>query len=133
MTFVNPIPVGVILQPVDQGILTIRRGIPPHIGGLALPGGFMEAGETWQNATARELVEETGLTIDPDALQEFWIVSAPNDVLLVFCTAPKITRSQVPEFKPNSEVTELVVVDSAVELAFPLHTQALARWFQHSK
>src|SRR5205814_8192464 len=59
-TWVNPIPVAVCLLPVDGGLLVIRRAIPPKVGELALPGGYVDLSETWQQAAARELEEETG-------------------------------------------------------------------------
>lgn len=44
-------------------VLTIKRGVPPHIGSLALPGGFVAADEPLEAAARRELAEETGLDL----------------------------------------------------------------------
>ncbi len=42
-------------------VLLIRRRHPPFKGRYALPGGFVEIGETVEEACRRELAEETGL------------------------------------------------------------------------
>lgn len=46
------------------GIVLIKRRNPPFAGCYALPGGFVEVGETVEAAAIREAREETGLDID---------------------------------------------------------------------
>ena len=47
----------------DVEVLMIKRKNPPFAGHWALPGGFIDPGETPKQAAMRELVEETGLEV----------------------------------------------------------------------
>jgi ADP-ribose pyrophosphatase YjhB (NUDIX family) len=59
-TYRNPFPTVDIVVIRDRKILLIERKNPPK--GWALPGGFIDYGETAESAAVRELKEETGLT-----------------------------------------------------------------------
>ena len=52
-------------------ILVVRRARAPAHGLFSLPGGVVEAGETLAEAVAREVREETAITIEPVALAGF--------------------------------------------------------------
>lgn len=55
--------VGGIVTGPDGRILLIRRGNPPAQGCWSVPGGRVEPGEEDAEATAREVLEETGLAV----------------------------------------------------------------------
>ena len=65
--------VGVIVNE-QQEILVGRRAFEPARGTLDLPGGFVDAGETLEEAVMRELKEETGADVTPLR----WLFSLPN-------------------------------------------------------
>lgn len=58
----NPIPtVDIIIEIESKGIVLIKRKNPPY--GWALPGGFVDYGESLEEAAAREAKEETDLNV----------------------------------------------------------------------
>jgi 8-oxo-dGTP diphosphatase len=60
-TFKNPTPTVDIIIETAGGIVLIERKNPPH--GWALPGGFVDYGEAFEDAARREAAEETGLVV----------------------------------------------------------------------
>lgn len=70
----NPVPTADIIIEYESGIILIRRKNPPH--GWALPGGFVDYGETVEHAAQREAAEETGLSVRN--LRMFHVYSDPD-------------------------------------------------------
>ncbi len=57
----NPLPTVDIIIEVEGGIVLIKRKNPPH--GWAIPGGFLDWGESVETCAVREAQEETGLLV----------------------------------------------------------------------
>lgn len=129
-TYRNPIPVSVILLPVERGLLTVRRAIEPRKGQLALPGGFVNFDESWQAAGVREVFEETNIQLDPQSIRDWWTRSTPDGMILIFGLAQPISRADVPTDFDRSETEALVVIDAPQVLAFPLHNEAMQAYFE---
>ncbi len=73
-TFKNPFPTVDIIIEIDGKIVLIKRKNPPL--GWALPGGFVDYGESYETAALREAKEETGL--DVNNLRQFRTYSDPG-------------------------------------------------------
>ena len=63
--------VGVGAVVVEQGrVLLVQRGTEPAKGQWSIPGGLIDVGESLREAVAREVLEETGLVVEPVELIE---------------------------------------------------------------
>ena len=70
----NPVPTVDIIIRCRGGIVLIKRRNPPH--GWAIPGGFVDYGESLETAAVREALEETSLTVTLRG--QFHTYSEPN-------------------------------------------------------
>lgn len=142
ITYKNPIPVVQVLYAgytLDEnnfekyGVLVQQRNIEPKKGEWALPGGYMNLGETWQQAAARELEEETGLVTDPNDYVLENIQHSTNGNLLIFVKNRTIV--DISDFKlvDNHEVQDAKFIFEPMELAFPTHNDELNRYMKHLK
>lgn len=127
-SYLNPIPVVVVLLPAGDGIVVIRRGIEPAKGSLTLPGGYMDTGETWQEAGARELLEETGIAIAAGDIGLYDVMNGLDDTVVIFGLAKQQPAGIYRAFS-SQETLEVVLIRKPVELGFPMHTQVVERYF----
>jgi ADP-ribose pyrophosphatase YjhB (NUDIX family) len=71
----NPIPtVDIIIELEGRGIVLIERKNPPH--GWAIPGGYLDYGESLEEAAVREAREETSLEVE--LKEQFFTYSRPD-------------------------------------------------------
>ncbi len=70
----NPLPTVDIIIAYRDGIVLVKRKNPPF--GWAIPGGFVDYGESLEEAAVREVKEETGL--DVMLTRQFHTYSAPG-------------------------------------------------------
>ena len=70
----NPLPTVDVIIEIDDGIILIERKNPP--AGWALPGGFVDYGESLEAAAVREAGEETSLAVE--LIEQFHAYSAPD-------------------------------------------------------
>src|SRR5262245_45446575 len=106
----------------DGKILVVRRARPPANGIYTLPGGVVEVGETLTEAVTREVLEETGLVIEPVALAGFREAIARDGAdrverhFVILCFA---ARWQAGEPVLNEELSEAHWLDPAELTSLP--------------
>ncbi|MEP5764661.1 MAG: NUDIX domain-containing protein [Halieaceae bacterium] len=86
-----------------EKLLWIQRRLEPKQGFWAIPGGFMEAGETSAEGAARELWEEAGIRLDPATL-EFYMTGTITFINQVYIAYRATTDSEV--CAPGSEAID---------------------------
>lgn len=127
MIYENPPTVAVALARTRDGLLLVRRGLADGYGKLALPGGYQNKGETWQQAVVRELEEETGAVVDATRVRLVDLVTVPSGHNLVFGEIDGFVADFDP--KPDHETIEVLTVREPIETAFPAHTDQVRRFF----
>ena len=91
---------------VDEGrVLLIRRGTEPLKGQWSLPGGMLELGESLTDGVVREVLEETGLAVEPLELVELLdrIYSEENRVRYHYVIADYLCRVTGGELQASSD------------------------------
>ena len=127
----NPYPTVDIIIEIDNGIILIERKNPPY--GWAIPGGFVDYGESLESSAVREAKEETGLDIEN--LHQFHTYSQPgrdprgHTISTVFIAKGK----GIPKASDDAIDIGIFIKDNLPEnLAFD-HRQILEDYFKNRK
>lgn len=115
--------VDAIIRFNNDSIILIRRKNPPFKGQFALPGGFVDIGETVENACIREAKEETNINVK--ILKNIGVFSHPKRdprghvVSIAFLCEP-ITSNEEPKAKDDAAALEIIPLSkvSSLKLAF---------------
>jgi ADP-ribose pyrophosphatase YjhB (NUDIX family) len=92
---------------VDGKLAFIRRNNPPL--GLALPGGFVDYGESVEDAVRREMREETGLELEN--LRQFHVYSEPKRDPRWHCVSVVFTADGVGRPIAGDDASSVVLAD----------------------
>jgi ADP-ribose pyrophosphatase YjhB (NUDIX family) len=124
----NPKIVAGCIPEWDGRILLCKRAIQPRYGLWTLPAGFMENGETTEQAAIRETLEEAGARIDTVSLYCMFSIPHINQVYLFF--RGKVVKG---EYTPGIESLECRLYRKHEipwdELAFPVVSETLLRYY----
>ena len=102
-------------------LLMCRRAHEPALGKWVTPSGYLECGETLQEAAARETFEEAGVSLDPAKMELYAIVNAPDidQVRVLF----RIDLLEELTVKPGPESLEALFMSEEqireIDLAWP--------------
>ena len=120
----NPLPtVDVVIYDENLGVVLIERAHPP--AGFALPGGFIEAGESAEAAAVREAREETSLEVELTGL--LGVYSRPD-------RDPRLHTLSVIFTGRAENPAALQAGDDAARAAFyPLHALPRVLAFDHAE
>lgn len=111
MAYRNPAPtVDIVIELRDRPhrpIVLIERLNPPL--GWALPGGFVDYGESVETAAQREAVEETGLQVE--LVEQFYVYSDPNRDPRQHTLSVVFLATAIGEPKAGDDATHLNVFE----------------------
>jgi ADP-ribose pyrophosphatase YjhB (NUDIX family) len=111
-------------------VLLGRRACEPGEGLWDLPGGFLEEGEPPLQGLRREVLEETGLELEPTGFVGFYLEPYGHRIVLCLTWAAKVVAGTE---RPGDDLVELRwfapdELPSAEELAFSHYVDALSAW-----
>lgn len=126
----NPIPATcLVLIDTKERVLLVKRSVDPKKGSWCLPGGFMELGETPEQAALRELEEETGLSGKIQMLlgATSHVSSQYNTVLVIGYLIKEYSGS----LEPGDDASDAVYFeyDQLPELAFQSHLKFIRIYY----
>jgi 8-oxo-dGTP diphosphatase len=108
--------VGAVIFDAAGRVVLIKRGQPPLLGIWTLPGGAVEPGETLEEATIREIREETGLVIEVGPVVDLVEHIDRDDagcVVYHFVIVDYLCRLRGGDLRATSDASAVLLADSS--------------------
>ena len=128
----NPVPTVDIIIEIGGKIILIERKNPPY--GWAIPGGFVDYGESLENAARREALEETSVHVE--LYEQFYTYSRPDrDPRHHTITTVFLARALkgTPKADDDAKSLELFTSDSLPDIMAFDHRDVLMDYFRYKK
>ncbi len=123
-----------------RNVLIVKSGKPSHGGAWSLPGGHIEAGETAQEAAAREVMEETGIAVRLGGLVDVvdvirrgvagqvvahYLLAVYHGVWVAGDPVPgdDVVEARLVELQALATVTLLTGTEAAIAKAWRMHAE----------
>ena len=126
MLFQNPVPTVDIIIEIRNEIVLVERANPPL--GWAIPGRFVDYGESLEHAVRREALEETGLRVE--LLCQFHTYSDPSRDSRQHNISTLFIAKANGTLKPGSDAKQALVFTSLPEPLVFDHSEILEDYFQ---
>jgi ADP-ribose pyrophosphatase YjhB (NUDIX family) len=97
-----------------EGLVLVKRRFEPLAGQWSLPGGTLEVGETLEAGVAREIGEETGLTVDVGPIVEVFdriFRDADGRVRYHYVLVDYVCQARGGRLAAGSDVSEVAIAD----------------------
>ena len=69
---------------LNGGVVLLRRGVEPAVGKWVFPGGYVDRGESVQEAAVRETLEESRLRVELDGLIDVYSYPKSPNIIIVY-------------------------------------------------
>jgi 8-oxo-dGTP diphosphatase len=124
----NPVPAVGTIVTLDGRIVLVKRKFGPRAGYWCLPAGYMECGESTEDAAVRECHEETHLLVQTDELVGVYSYSsgAASGLLVVYAATAVGGHLEADD---DAAAVDTFALDALPHpLAFRIHAQAIGDW-----
>ncbi len=129
VVFLDPKVVAGVIAAVDGRVVMVRRNMEPGIGRWTFPAGFVDRGESVEEAAVREMVEESGLKVRISGL--LGVYSGTGEAIVLIVYSGDVTGGTLAA-GPEAQEAGLFDPGDLPPLAFERDTAIMADWMRRS-